>query len=134
MSGLEIPESWACAYIGLLEVSTGQTPKKAKTGSIMPFFKPGDIVESKVVTVDITQDQIITEENARMVSEGTVLVTCIGTLGKVCIAGSKGFSINRLMQFILTRTYCPNLLPTGVLPDCFVYFSIMQLQAQQLAL
>src|SRR5438128_3442420 len=71
------------------EIVTGSTPPKAQKhlyGGSFPLVKPGELLNSLVLNADDN----LTETGAAVadvVPEGSVLVSCIGNLGKVGLAG-----------------------------------------------
>ena len=87
-------------------VLTGTTPsmKKAEyySSQDIPFFKPGDITEEGVNRLDDAECYI--SENARKVARmfpaKSVLITCIGTIGKVGIAMNEA-SCNQQINVVL---------------------------------
>ena len=72
-------------------IITGNTPSRKikeyyKSNDIM-FIKPGDIEEKYITNLKKSEDYISEKarNKARILPKGTVLVTCIGTIGKVGI-------------------------------------------------
>ena len=74
------------------EVFTGTTPSTKKKdyyeNKDILFIKPGDISENKVCIVDKAENYISDKARkvARIFPKGSVLVTCIGIIGKIGIA------------------------------------------------
>lgn len=74
------------------EVFTGTTPSTKKEeyyeNKDILFIKPGDISENKVCIVDKAENYISDKAKkvARIFPKGSVLVTCIGIIGKIGIA------------------------------------------------
>lgn len=74
------------------EVFTGTTPSTKKEeyyeNKDILFIKPGDISENKVCIVDKAEKYISDKAKkvARIFPKGSVLVTCIGIIGKIGIA------------------------------------------------
>lgn len=89
MSGL--PEGWAWTTLESVAVlTTGSTPSTKNEGFYggdIPFVKPGDL--DRRAPIQCTDQSLTGEgaEQARLLRAGAVLVSCIGTLGKVGIAG-----------------------------------------------
>lgn len=115
MSGL--PRGWTVVEIGNIAVIvTGKTPPKSEAtfydGGDVPFFKPGDLTVGGVITT--AEDRV--SERALGVSPelpvGTVLVSCIGILGKSAIVGRTG-TCNQQINAIL---------PSGAATPEFVYY------------
>lgn len=73
------------------QVITGNTPSKKNkefyNSKDINFFKPSDIDENKINLLINSEEYIsnIARDKARILPEGTVLVTCIGSIGKVGI-------------------------------------------------
>ncbi len=73
------------------QVITGNTPSKKNkefyNSRDINFFKPGDIDENQINLLINSEEYIsnTARDKARILPEGTVLVTCIGTIGKVGI-------------------------------------------------
>lgn len=88
-----LPKNWvktSISDVGI--VVTGNTPSKKKPefyGGNIPWVKPGDLRSPR--TIFETEDflTIIGAEKARLIPKGSVMVTCIGNLGNVGIAGKK---------------------------------------------
>lgn len=71
------------------EIVTGNTPSKKNKefydSSDICFFKPGDIKENQINLLIKSKEYIseLAREKARMLPKKTVLVTCIGMIGKI---------------------------------------------------
>lgn len=90
MSGL--PDGWAETTLSMVaSITTGNTPSTKNPelyGGSVPFAKPGDLDTRVPIT---STEQCLSEEGAsqaRVLRPGAVLVSCIGNLGKVGIAGA----------------------------------------------
>ena len=88
------------------KVYTGNTPSmkipEYYESDDIPFIKPGDIAESGVTIVQHV-GAFISEKGrdaARVMPKGSVLVTCIGTIGKVGIAAQES-CCNQQINFII---------------------------------
>ena len=88
------------------KVYTGNTPSmkipEYYESDGIPFIKPGDIAESGVTIVQHV-GAFISEKGrdaARVMPKGSVLVTCIGTIGKVGIAAQES-CCNQQINFII---------------------------------
>ncbi|EKO3836328.1 MULTISPECIES: restriction endonuclease subunit S [Vibrio] len=82
--------SWPMVAIkSVAKVTTGKTPSKkveSYFGGDIPFITPAELGENQFVK---TANQTLTEEGAtktKLVPENSVLVCCIGSLGKLAIA------------------------------------------------
>ncbi|MEE9151391.1 MAG: restriction endonuclease subunit S [Thermoplasmata archaeon] len=83
----EIPEQWVWSRVGELGITqTGTTPKKSEKsnfGNDYPFIKPGDIYSNRVEYNNEGLSKKGVDTYGRLASEGSILMVCIGTLGKV---------------------------------------------------
>lgn len=81
----KLPGGWKWVKLGeICEVVTGTTPPKSNPknyGNDIPFFKPPDLWDN-YVNDTITKLSIEGGKKARVVPANTVLVTCIGNLGR----------------------------------------------------
>lgn len=72
-------------------IVTGNTPSKKNNeyyeSNDILFVKPSDIEENYITSIEKSEEYISEKarEKARILPEGAVLVTCIGTIGKVGI-------------------------------------------------
>lgn len=88
------------------QILTGTTPSIKKTeyydSNDIMFFKPGDIAEENVTYLNSSINYI--SENAKSVArifpKGSVLVTCIGIIGKIGITNFEG-SCNQQINVIV---------------------------------
>ncbi len=116
-----------CSYpkepIGAIgKTLTGSTPSMKNNAYYdsqdIPFFKPSDISESGVTLLYTAKNYI--SENARKVARvfpvKAVLVTCIGTIGKVGIATVEG-SCNQQINVIIPESR----VTSGYLAHCILY-------------
>lgn len=73
------------------KIVTGNTPKTSDTENYssldIPFVKPSDILEDELVSIRNSEFYISEKarEKARIIPPGSILVTCIGIVGKVAI-------------------------------------------------
>ena len=104
----DLPKNWVETEIGIVgEVITGNTPSKKHSeyydGEI-PWIKPGDIRTGVELFNSV---ETLTEEgskNARMLPKGAVMVTCIGDLGNIAIAGTK-MATNQQINSVVFSQY-----------------------------
>jgi type I restriction enzyme S subunit len=106
--GKTLPKNWVETEIGIVgDVVTGNTPSKKHSeyyeGEI-PWVKPGDI-RTGVELFD-SVERLTTEgaKNARMLPKGAVMVTCIGNLGNIAIAG-KEMATNQQINSVVFSKY-----------------------------
>jgi type I restriction enzyme S subunit len=88
----EIPSEWEWVRVGEVgNTQTGQTPKKSEDrfyGGRYPFLKPDNIENGKATY----EGETLTEagiQDGRIVPTGSVLMVCIGTIGKVAVVDRK---------------------------------------------
>ena len=99
-------------------VITGNTPSKQEpkywASSDIPFIKPDVINQDGITEVQAANDYIseMARSKARIAEKNVVLVTCIGTIGKVCLTG-KECAFNQQINAIV-----PN---DKVLPEYLAY-------------
>ena len=99
-------------------VITGNTPSKQESkywaSSDIPFIKPDVINQYGITEVQTANDYIseIARSKARIAEKNVVLVTCIGTIGKICLTG-KECAFNQQINAII-----PN---DKVLPEYLAY-------------
>lgn len=88
---MSVPASWLRVPLRSVgHIRTGNTPSTKQRdlyGQDVPFVKPGDLDQQVPITTTEQMLSYIGVATARPVRKGAVLVSCIGTLGKVGIAG-----------------------------------------------
>ena len=106
----EIPESWKWVRLGSIGVTvTGGTPAKSKPeyyGGNYPFFKPSDLVAGPHI---IQASEYLTEAGklvSRQLPKGSILVCCIGSIGKTAIIDVDGTANQQINA--LTPVLCEN--------------------------
>ena len=81
-----VPSIWRWCRLGDLgSTQTGTTPPKAKPenyGKHIPFIKPGDIYPGHVDYSNEGLSRIGLDESGRLACPGSILMVCIGTIGK----------------------------------------------------
>ncbi len=121
MNKLNIPEHWELKELReVCEVVTGTTPPKADTsnyGDKIPFFKPPHLWDG---LISETEEMLSNKgaSKARVVPPNTVLVTCIGNLGRTGFVKKKAAfnqQINAILEnetidgkFIFYQAQSPN--------------------------
>ena len=90
----EIPSNWGWYRLGDIGITvTGSTPPKSHSeyyGGNYPFFKPADLDRGKHIT---SASEYLTDAGknvSRQLEKGTVLVCCIGSIGKCAIIDEEG--------------------------------------------
>ncbi|EJB1759744.1 restriction endonuclease subunit S [Vibrio parahaemolyticus] len=121
----DIPESWNWIRLGEIGYTqTGGTPKKANSeyfGSDVPFIKPADITELEVVY----DNEGLSYEGAnalgRLAPSGSVLMVCIGTIGKCQIIEQDcafNQQINSVTPFLPVGSFLFNALRSSYFRRC----------------
>ena len=117
----KVPFGWTLTEIKTIgEVITGNTPSKAIDdyyGGDIPWVKPGDVNKGTVID---TAEETLTDLGAsksRLLPKGSVMVTCIGNLGNVAIAGRQ-LATNQQINSIIPNT-------SLVEPKYCYYWSLM---------
>lgn len=89
MSGL--PRTWSIAKLSdIATVVTGTTPPKSRAdfyGGEIPFVTPSELGSTEPVVSAKTTLSALGGKSSRILPAGSVMVCCIGSLGKVGIAG-----------------------------------------------
>lgn len=99
---------WVSTTLGIVsKLSTGRTPSKKRISSFggdIPFVKPGDLDKGTFITQ--TEETLTPQglEEAPSLPKNTVLVSCIGNLGKKAIL-SRESSCNQQINAILPSPY-----------------------------
>ena len=90
-------------------VGTGNTPSmrvpEYYCSKDIPFVKPGDMTENGVTIVDNSKTAFISEyarKAARIIPRNTVMVTCIGTIGKIGIVQRES-ACNQQINYIIPK-------------------------------
>jgi type I restriction enzyme, S subunit len=99
-----LPAGWALTTIGTVcDIRTGKTPptgNRENFSTDIPFFKPGDLGRADALDTSEYSISHIGAEVAGYLPKHTVLVSCIGNLGKVgilAVAGSCNQQINAIL-------------------------------------
>ncbi len=87
----ELPKGWIASTLATVgEIITGNTPSRKRQeffGGDIPWVKPSDLTGRDII---VGTEETLTEsgaKEARVLPKDAVLVSCIGNLGKVAIAG-----------------------------------------------
>jgi type I restriction enzyme, S subunit len=99
----DLPQGWEwIKLIGLGYTQTGGTPSKSRTeffGKDIPFIKPGDIYQNYVDYLNEGLSFKGQEALGRTVPKGSVLMVCIGTIGK-CSSIDRDCTFNQQINSI----------------------------------
>jgi len=104
---VSLPKGWILTTLqDVGKIVTGKTPSKKNAdyyGGDCLLVKPGDLDKEALVTH--TEDRLTTLglENAPKIPEGSIMVTCIGNMGKVGIA-SQTLATNQQINSIIPNT------------------------------
>ena len=108
----KIPKNWKWVRLGSTGITiTGGTPAKSHPefyGGDYPFFKPSDLDAGRHITV---ASEYLTEEGknvSRQLLKGSILVCCIGSIGKCAIIDTEGTvnqQINALTPILCNSDY-----------------------------
>lgn len=100
----ELPNGWEWTRLGNVGLTqTGSTPKKSDAhfyGSGIPFIKPGDISEGRILSYE--NDSLTAAGSAslgRLAPSDSVLMVCIGTIGK-CARVDRDVSFNQQINSV----------------------------------
>lgn len=87
----QLPKNWVETTLGKISnIVTGNTPSKNNDefyGNYIPWVKPGDINTANVLYSSEESLSAAGLKKARLVPKGSIMVTCIGNLGNVAMAG-----------------------------------------------
>ena len=114
----DIPNNWQWIRIGdVFETITGGTPSKTHPeyyGGDYPFFKPSDLGINKYTE---SASEYLTESGkntSRQLPENTILVCCIGSIGKTSIMSCEG----------TTNQQINAILPNDEIDVEYIYYAI----------
>lgn len=119
----DFPESWKVYKIKELgEVVTGTTPPMKQPenyGGSLVWVKPPDLNKGKYIDNSEKKISEIGREKVRVLPAGSVLVSCIGNIGKVAIAGCE----------LCTNQQINSIVPNSdVAESDFLYYLIRRIQ------
>ncbi|MDO6818913.1 restriction endonuclease subunit S [Zobellia sp. 1_MG-2023] len=118
-----LPKGWVKSEIGkIFSIITGNTPSKKYPeyyGNEIPWVKPADINRNIVLVESEEYLSNLGSTKARMLPVGAVMVTCIGNLGYVAIAG-KTCATNQQINSIVDKT--------GKFNNKFIYYFSLRLK------
>ncbi|WP_455000468.1 restriction endonuclease subunit S [Capnocytophaga leadbetteri] len=120
----KLPKGWAWCKLGDIgEILTGNTPSKGERafyGNDFPFFKPNDLDIGKVET-SLDSLSVLGYKQARKVPKGSILVTCIGSIGKTGITQVEG-AFNQQINAII---------PFECIDNYFIYYLMLSKEIQE---
>ena len=103
----QLPKNWVeCSLNDVFEIVTGNTPSKSFPeyyGGNIPWVKPGDI--NKSIEIYETQEFLsnLGFEKSRKIAKGSVMVTCIGNLGNIAIAGTELATNQQINSIVISH-------------------------------
>ncbi|WP_294828469.1 restriction endonuclease subunit S [uncultured Gilliamella sp.] len=108
MLNIVLPETWIfCELSNIAHVVTGKTPSKKNKENFdghIPFIKPGDLGSSTYIK---STEEKLSEKGLKLVPslpKNSILVSCIGTLGKVGITTAIISATNQQINAVLVDT------------------------------
>lgn len=108
------------------QIITGNTPSTSEARNYnsndINFYKPGDLDKEEIKILDESECYIsnYAEKTARIVPAGSVLVTCIGIIGKIGITTKKS-SFNQQINAII---------PNGNINEKYLAYAISSIREQ----
>ena len=114
--------NWAMVRLGDVgTLVTGNTPKtsdeKNYSSNDLNFFKPGDINENSISLLSSSQDFVsdYARSQCRLIPPHSILVTCIGTIGKIGITIQESTCNQQINAVIPNGELCnPNYLAYAI--------------------
>ena len=120
----KLPKGWAWCRLGDIgEIITGNTPSKGKEsfyGNDFPFFKPNDLDVGKIKT-SLDSLSVLGYKQAKKAPKNSILVTCIGSIGKTGITQVEG-AFNQQINAIIPFEYISNY---------FIYYLMLSKKIQE---
>lgn len=108
-------DRWAYVRLGDMgDIITGNTPKTSNNRNYesmdINFYKPGDLKEGKVNELISAEDCIseYARDGARILPDGSVLITCIGIIGKVGITRGESACNQQINAVLPDKQICLN--------------------------
>ena len=122
----QLPKGWTTTTVAAIgKVVTGTTPSKACSeyyGDDYPFFKPTDLNYGYYVKASNDKLSKLGVEQARLLPEKTIMVTCIGaTIGKTGLTRSPGACNQQINAIVVKNVISPE----------FIYFMCIAPQFQK---
>lgn len=109
-----LPKGWITTEIGeIAQIETGNTPSKKRADFFdgdYPFFKPGDLDAGRHL---VSASETLSDQGyavARQIPKGSVLVTCIGNLGKSGVTSSASSCNQQINAILPTPAASPEFL------------------------
>ena len=120
----KLPKGWVWCRLGDIgEIITGNTPSKGEEsfyGNDFPFFKPNDLDVGKIRT-SLDSLSVLGYKQAKKAPKDSILVTCIGSIGKTGITQVEG-AFNQQINAII---------PFKCISNYFVYYLMLSKEMQE---
>jgi len=104
---------WEMVRLGDVgKIITGNTPKTSDTQNYssndLSFFKPSDISENNIQSLSISENFVSNHARSqcRLIPPNSVLVTCIGIIGKICITACESTCNQQINAVIPDKRIC----------------------------
>lgn len=116
----EIPNNWKWVRVGTIGVTvTGGTPAKSHSeyyGGGYPFYKPSDLDAGNHIAIASEYLSETGKNVARQLQKGSILICCIGSIGKCAIIDKDGTAnqqINALTPILSDSDYLLYAIGSG---------------------
>lgn len=114
-----LPDGWVWVKLGDVgEIVTGNTPKKSEPenyGNYLPLVKPSELTGSTIINIGNEYLSEIGASKARILPPESVMVVCIGSLGKAGITG----------QSMATNQQINAIIPYQEISSRFLYYYVL---------
>ena len=118
MSEVNLPSEWIATELeNIGDVVTGKTPSKNKPeyfGGDIPFIKPADVNDQGEITLTDEQITVLGAETVPLIPPGSIVVTCIGNLGRCGITTARS----------ATNQQINSVLPSNKVDVKFLYYQL----------
>jgi len=115
---------WERRRLGeVCEIVTGNTPSKNNPenyGDYLPWVKPEDLDKEMYVEDTTEHLSVLGAKQARVLPRGAIMVSCIGNLGKIAIAGCD----------LATNQQINSLIPKPEVDSEYLYFCRAMFQSE----
>ena len=127
MSEVNLPSEWIATELeNIGDVVTGKTPSKNKPeyfGGDIPFIKPADVNDQGEITLTDEQITVLGAETVPLIPPGSIVVTCIGNLGRCGITTARS----------ATNQQINSVLPSNKVDVKFLYYQLRTLKEWMLS-
>ncbi|MCG7655180.1 restriction endonuclease subunit S [Alteromonas sp. Cnat2-8] len=127
MSEVNLPSEWITTELeNIGDVVTGKTPSKNKPeyfGGDIPFIKPADVNDQGEIALTDEQITVLGAETVPLIPPGSIVVTCIGNLGRCAITTARS----------ATNQQINSVLPSNKVDVKFLYYQLRTLKEWMLS-